>query len=63
MKTFSRVKLELLFDPAEAWQHTYQFESDFSDFLKVRGLQGQKVKTVEGGVGDVLLLISKVDPC
>lgn len=60
MKTFVKMEMELIFDPAEAWQHAFQLENDFSSFLKTKGLQAQKVRTVEGATGGFILLVGKI---
>lgn len=50
-----------LFDPTDTWQHLYQFQKSFTDFLKERGMQGEIVANVDGGRGRTVLLIEKIE--
>ena len=54
-----KLDLTLLFDPTDSWQHLYQFDKDFSEFLRTKGLQSELVKTIEGGKSERLYLVEK----
>jgi len=48
-----------LFDPANTWQHLYQFEQDLAKFFKSHGFESEIIKNVEGQTSKRLLYIRK----
>lgn len=60
-KQLAFLEYTFILDPTNTFQHVYEFEKFLSDFLKTRGLEGQIMETVAGGVnGKKIILISKV---
>lgn len=62
MKQYALIKVTLLFDPAEVWQHTSQFDKSFADFLASIGMEAQEVNVTGGSPGEKLLLVKKKEP-
>ncbi len=58
---YACLEYTFIFDPAAAWQNSYQFEKDLADFLLAFGLEAQTVKTVDGGNSRKILLVKRVD--
>ena len=54
------LRYNFMFDAVETWQHLAQFESDLADFFTAHGLEARIVKTLEGQIGDRIMLITKV---
>lgn len=62
MKQYALIKVTMLFDPAEVWQHTSQFDKSFADYLSTIGMEAQEVNVVGGSPGEKLLLVKKKEP-
>ncbi len=59
MKPMVLLDYTFLFDPADTWQHLYQFEKELVDFLASKGLESEVIKAIEGQAGKRILYIKK----
>jgi hypothetical protein len=50
-----------MFDPEQTYQHLFQFEQDLQKFFRDKQMDMQIVKTMEGGQGRRILIITKKD--
>lgn len=58
MKDFIQYDFRCIFK-SDVWQHAYQVDKDFTDFLSSKGLKVDIVKVLDGATAQRLLLISK----
>lgn len=59
MKKIVMLDYTFLIDPVETWQHLFQFEKSFSDFLAQHGMEAQIVNPLDGSRGRRILAIGK----
>ncbi len=45
-----------MMNPAETWQHLYQFEQDFAKFLEERGFEAEVITNIDGQISQRRLL-------
>lgn len=60
MKNLALLTYTFLFDPTATFQHLYEFEKSLSDFFAAHGMEAEVIKTVEGGGGNRMLLITRI---
>jgi hypothetical protein len=59
MKQFALLSYMFMFNPADTWQHTSQFESMLGNYLADYGLRGQVIKTAGNPQGTRVIYIEK----
>ena len=59
MRQYALIKITMLFDPSEVWQHTNQFDKSFADYLASIGFEAQEVQVTGGSPGEKMLLVRK----
>jgi hypothetical protein len=52
------VKFSLFFDPTETWDRISSLEADFSVFLSSKGLEAEKIQTVNSS-SEIIMLVRK----
>mgnify|MGYP001562055612 FL=1 len=55
------LKYTFLFDAVNTWQHLSQFEDALANFFAAHELEAEILKTVEGQMGERIMLIRAVD--
>lgn len=53
------LRYNFIFNPAETWSHLHQFEDALAKFFEGHNMQARIVRTVEGQIGDRLMIIEK----
>jgi len=48
-----------MFDPAEVWQHTSEFDKTYADYLASIGMEASLVEVKGGSIGEKFYLIKK----
>jgi len=59
MDKYVLIKVTMLFNPADAWQHVHQFDKSFASYLDSIGLVAQEVVTQGGAAGEKIILVKK----
>lgn len=52
---------KFLFEPDASWTSLSAFESDLADFFAAYGLEAEIIKSVDGQMGNRILLIQKME--
>lgn len=62
MKNLVSLEYTFLFDPADTWQHKYQFEDSLFDFLATKGFECRYVKSLESDGRAIAYIYKNLTP-
>ena len=55
------LRYSFMFDAVDTWQHLSQFEGALADFFAVHNMEARIVKTMEGQIGERIMIIERIE--